>query len=31
MKTEAEVETAIAEEGDEEEEDLCANPDFNCG
>jgi len=30
MKTEAEVETAIAEE-DEEEEDLCANEAFNCG
>jgi len=30
MKTEAEVETAIAEE-DEEEEDLCTNDAFNCG
>lgn len=30
MKTEAEVETAIAEEGDEEE-DICLSPDFNCG
>lgn len=30
MKTEAEVETAIAEEG-EEEEDICLRPDMNCG